>query len=224
MGPFSGAGLQQLQFRAEVMATSGSYLLIAILNLWGSKVNKLLILNICVLLNLSNLQMHIISTLALPDLISVIKTKMSKMEKSYTTYTARPIAHIHAQNIDWHQACPYKLSLAQFQGPDLRFCAVKSADTNLRVPADFREALLLPASPQSFASELISQPSHATRHGYSPQIFANRHPATDTYATRLTASPSFEARSEMPQLGRLHAAAGTSSDSLARISVCNLIW
>ena len=80
--------------------------------------------------------MHIISILALPDLISVIKIKLSKMEKPYTTYTARPIAHIHAQNNDWHQVCPYKLSLAQLQRSDLRFCAMNSADTHLRVPAD----------------------------------------------------------------------------------------
>ena len=134
----------------------------------------------------------------------------------------------------------------QFQRPDYRFCAAGSADTGLRAPADFREALLMSTSPTFYSPALISTSSNATRQEYNPTCASRQPPLlrTDTYAARLTATPSaseatnararlapsfnlsgyYKATGKALDIPRLHVAAGTCSDSLARISVCNLVW
>ena len=138
-------------------------------------------------------------------------------------------------------------SSEQFQRPDYRVCAADSADTGFRAPADFREALLMSASPTFHSTTLISTPSNTTTQEYTPTCFASRQPPllrTVTYAARLTATPStaeatnvrvrlapsfnlsgcYNATGKALDIPRPHVAAGTCGDSLTRISVCNLVW
>ena len=130
-----------------------------------------------------------------------------------------------------------------FQRPDYRFCA----GTGLRAPADFREALLMSASPTFHSTTLISTPSNTRRQEYISPFFISRQPPllqTETYAARLTATPSapeetnarvllapscnlsgcYKATGKALDIPLLHVATGTCSDSQARISVCNLVW
>ena len=135
----------------------------------------------------------------------------------------------------------------QFQRPDHHFCAADSAKTGIRAPADFREALLMSKSSGFYSSMLTSTSSNTTRQEYTTTCFASRQPPllrTDTYAARLTAPPSTaevtnvrvrlvssfnvsgccKATGKALDIPRLHVFAGTCSDSLTRISVCNLVW